>query len=259
MNLQPICTVLLAAMSIAVLCGCLKPAKPSAKGVNSAAVAATGESHTKAENCKMAYCNEQYRQSPINLEPTDSLSRHALVFQYVPSHEIIENLGHTVKLHYKQGNRLSFDGKDYDLVQFHFHTPSEHRLQGTPFPMELHLVHQSTDSAYLVVGVLFVEGRENEFLSRFIRDIPRAEGGRKTSKNVVDLNSALPKNKGFYLYAGSLTTPPFTEGVRWIVFKEPTECAAAQINAFREIEGFNARALQALNQRIVEVVESPQK
>jgi len=209
------------------------------------------ESEKRKQNCDMAVCNEKYRQSPINLSPLSEKGRHSLTFNYVASQKVVENTGHTVKLSENQGSRLQFDGVLYDLVQFHFHTPSEHRIGQKPFDMEMHLVHQSADSAYLVVEVMFRVGEENAFLRQFIKDIPK-RGKRKETMKTLDLAEMIPKKSTGFLYGGSLTTAPFTEGVRWVVLEEPETISKSQLTLFQSIEGFNARALQAVNERKVE-------
>jgi carbonic anhydrase len=193
-------------------------------------------------------------QSPINIRIPAKASVHTFGVQYQPSHEIVENLGHTIKLIYDQGSKVHFDGHDYQLVQVHFHTPSEHHFSRKEFEMEAHLVHTRSDSnAYLVVAVLFTKGQENKFLAKFIQDIPINKGGEFQDKKSLDLNLLLPKDTEYFHYSGSLTTPPFTEGVKWIVCKEIATASAAQINKIKSFEGINARKIQKLYHRKVEI------
>lgn len=206
----------------------------------------------KKHNGEVAACVTKYRQSPINVTTPGEKKEHSLKFKYVSSHEVVENLGHTVELLYDKGSEVAFDGKTYRLVQFHFHTPSEHKINADEFPMEVHMVHRGADSTYLVVALLFQQGEENAFLKTFIPDIPKQVGDTTESKKELNLTNLFPKDERFYTYSGSLTTPPYTEGVRWIIFRQPVTCSKEQIAVFKKIEGFNARNLQPMNLRRIE-------
>ncbi|OJJ16828.1 hypothetical protein BKI52_33530 [marine bacterium AO1-C] len=206
----------------------------------------------KKHNTEVATCVTKYRRSPINITTPGEQKEHSLKFKYVSAHEVVENLGHTVKLLYDKGSELTFDGKNYRLVQFHFHTPAEHRINADEFPMEMYLVHRGADSTYLVVSLLFNEGEENSFLKSFISDIPKKTVETTESKKEIDLTNLFPKDERFYTYAGSLTNPPYTEGVRWVIFRQPVTCSKAQVEVFKKIGGFNARNLQPMNLRKIE-------
>lgn len=203
-------------------------------------------------NGEVAVCKTRYRQSPINVTTPGEKKSHKIKFNYVSSHEVVENLGHTVELLYDKGSSVEFNDKTYQLVQFHFHTPSEHKIDGDAYPMEVHLVHRGGDSTYLVVSLLFQEATENTFLKSFIPDIPGKEGNTTETKKEIDLSNLFPKDRRFYTYSGSLTTPPYTEGVRWVIFKQPITCSKEQVAIFKNIEGFNARNLQPMNLRMLE-------
>lgn len=202
-------------------------------------------------NHEYAKCGELHRQSPINIMVPPTKKAHKIAFNYMKSHEVVENLGHTVELLYDKGSTVNYDGEEYNLIQFHFHTPSEHHIDEQAYPMEMHMVHQGEDSTYLVVALLFTEGEANDFLAGFIPDIPKEEG-EESSMKTIDLKQLLPEKKEFFTYSGSLTTPPYTEGVKWVLFKEPVTCTSEQIGSFRQVEGFNARDTQALNHREVD-------
>lgn len=206
----------------------------------------------KLHNIEVASCLSQYRQSPINLNTPGEPTKHKLTFNYVSSHEIVKNLGHTVELMYDKGSSVVFDDKTYQLTQFHFHTPSEHRIDAELYPMETHLVHQAADSTFLVISLLFEEKGENAFLKKFINDIPKTVGDSTEKKQTLDLSQFFPSDKRFYTYVGSLTTPPYTEGVRWVIFKQSISCSKAQLDIFKKTEGFNARKLQPMNLRKLE-------
>lgn len=217
----------------------------------------TGKVNKKQHNHATAHCKEHTRQSPVKLKAQPTVKNYAVKFSYQPSHEWVLNLGHTVELKYDQGSSVSFENKKYELIQFHFHTPSEHIIQQKHLPMEVHLVHLAKDSTYLVVAILFKEGKENSFIKKFTSDIPQTKDGQKQVKNkFLNINDLLPKSKRFYTYSGSLTTPPYTEGVRWLLFDEMTACSKEQIQTMKGYEGFNARDLQKLNHRNVELFTS---
>ncbi|GAB4402238.1 MAG: carbonic anhydrase family protein [Microscillaceae bacterium] len=209
-----------------------------------------GSPEWHAANKSCARCELPHRQSPINLKK-GSRETHQFQWQYHPSHEVVLNLGHTVELKYDEGSGAIFDGESYQLVQMHFHTPSEHWVRKQRYPMEAHLVHQAKNGHYLVLAVLFTSGNSHPFLETFIGDIPKnAEAIYEKDKN-IDIRQLLPTSPAFYTYSGSLTTPPYTEGVRWVVFQAPVAASKAQIEAIQSVEGFNARTLQKVYHRRV--------
>jgi carbonic anhydrase len=149
------------------------------------------------------------------------------------------------------GGELSIEGTTYKLLQFHWHTPGEHRLQGQSFPMEMHLVHQAANGSRAVVGIWVVPGKEHSELARIFANLPAASGEHKTVHR-FNLTTLLPQNLESYRYNGSLTTPDFDEGVRWNVLAKPIEMSPQQIAAFKAIfpEG-NSREVQPLNGRTI--------
>lgn len=199
--------------------------------------------------------SEGQSQSPINIVTSRAVQRkHKVKFRYRSSKEHVENLGHTVKVTYDAGSSLEYDGQRYDLVQFHFHTPSEHLLDGVTYPMEMHLVHAQHDRPehLLVVGVLFKEGKPNKLLERLIADVPKRAGEHLDKETRLDASSVLKKGEGFYHYEGSLTTPPYSETVTWLVLDQPHDAGAEQIEALNRIEGNNARHIQVQNARLID-------
>jgi carbonic anhydrase len=147
--------------------------------------------------------------------------------------------------------RLFVKGTRWDLVQFHWHTPSEHRVEGTRTPMEMHLVHSGADGALLVVAVFIERGGANRALGPMLRTLPAVSGATSEVAD-VRLRDLLPDLRESFRYSGSLTTPPFTEPVRFIVMADPLEASRRQIGRFRELfpEG-NSREAQRLNGRRV--------
>ena len=210
-------------------------------------------------------CAEGRAQSPIDVITTAAVHRPLppLSPAYGPVDLEVVNNGHTVESHPLAkaqaeppagGPSLQVGGRTYRLVQFHWHTPSEHWLDGASYPMELHLVHGDEDGR-LVLGVLIREGRANPELDKLWATLPR-EPGERTEVHGFDLAKLLPASLHSYRYAGSLTTPPCDQGIQWVLLAEPIELSAEQIATFQELflgnERFpagNARPLQPHNDR----------
>ena len=197
-------------------------------------------------------CGIGQKQSPVDL-PTPKGEDGQLIVNYQPTQgTILINNGHTWQVDYSSGSgELRYDDKSYQLVQFHFHTPSEHTVAGKPFPMEAHLVHAAGNSL-AVIGVFFREGAENQFLKQFWDQMPAHTGATNTSLN-LNVEELLPQKRAFQTYAGSLTTPPCDERVRWIVLSEPVEASKAQIESLTHaMHGDNARPTQPLHGRVIQ-------
>ncbi|MDA0167405.1 carbonic anhydrase family protein [Solirubrobacter ginsenosidimutans] len=146
---------------------------------------------------------------------------------------------------------ITLSGTTYALQQFHWHTLSEHEIDGRRSPMEMHLVHSASDGSLLVIGVLIEQGRANRVLARIFDALPETAGETRPVTG-VRIDDLLPDDVSSYRYTGSLTTPPFTEGVRWIVLAHPITLSKHQIQAFRELfEDGNSREVQPLNGRKV--------
>lgn len=205
-----------------------------------------------------------FEQSPINIISTANADgKHNVTMYFTDEINKIENLGHTIQLDFKEGSTITQDDTTYNFKQCHFHTPSEHQIDGMTFPMEMHIVNimpnedKNATPQYLVVGVLFKEGKENKFIADFINAIPKEEKETKELKTgtvkLADLFGSVDKEiRGhYYYYRGSLTTPPYTESVRWHITKHIFEASAAQIETINKMEGNNARHVQALYGRLV--------
>jgi carbonic anhydrase len=194
-------------------------------------------------------------QSPINiLTSTVTHAEHRIALHYQPSHEHLLNLGHTVEAEFEAGSTLEYDGQVYELRQLHFHTPAEHLIDGITYPMEMHMVHtlRGAPEKYLVVGVLFREGAGNGFVEEVLAHVPGRSGERFDGPMLIDAQTAVERIGGYYHYEGSLTTPPYTESVTWLVLKDIHQAAPAQIEQLNRIEGDNARHIQAVHARLVE-------
>ncbi|WP_374356012.1 carbonic anhydrase [Chitinimonas sp.] len=201
-----------------------------------------------------AACKLGKEQSPIDIKTKDVKKTvpGKIEFSYAPSKLAIVNNGHTVQVNYDPGSFIKYDGRQYELVQFHFHTPSEEEIDGKEFDLVAHLVHKSADGKLAVVAVLFNRGEDNAFLKTFWDKLPKGSGeSRLLPKTSIKLNDLLPKEKTYYTFNGSLTTPPCSEGVTWFVLKNPVTLSKNQLAAFRGVYPMNNRPVQPLNGRLI--------
>ncbi|QTD45799.1 carbonic anhydrase [Ottowia testudinis] len=191
-------------------------------------------------------------QSPINLTGFIQAQLEPLKLSYRAGGNEIVNNGHTIQVNFAPGSTLMLDNISFELKQFHFHAPSENHVQGKSYPLEAHLVHASKDGQLAVVGLMYEEGAENAALKQFWGAMP-AKGGQKAPlATVVNAAGMLPAKLDYYRFNGSLTTPPCSEGVRWLVLKAPLTASKAQISAFEHVMHHpNNRPLQPVNARPV--------
>lgn len=203
-------------------------------------------------------------QSPVNILSSDTATgSHSVIFagEDISATEI-RNTGHSVQLQMPPGASVSFDGGLYELKQCHFHTPSEHQIDGVTYPMEMHCVSTHPDTngdgapEYLVIAFLYRMGKASAAIGRFVYSIPPDEGAQTTDAQstffISDIVAEGDASLGYFTYHGSLTTPPYTESVRWLVKRSVREASPQQIQKISPIEGNNARHVQALFGRTVE-------
>ena len=209
-------------------------------------------------------CAEGQTQSPIDLTDVTPEDRAAPGRAHQPASlriahqrhvvDVIDN-GHTIQVTYDAGSTLEVDGATYELLQYHFHAPSEHTIHGKHLPMEMHLVHQAASGQLAVVGVLIEEGSHNAMFDPVWENLPRTPGESRHLENiVVDIDALLPEETGYFRYDGSLTTPPCSEGVKWLVMSTPMVLSNQQIQAFESIFRDNHRPIQSLNGRPVTLI-----
>lgn len=195
---------------------------------------------------------EGKNQSPVNLSGFVDAKLEPIDFSYPAAAAEILNNGHTIQVNAQPGSRITIDGRSFELKQFHFHAPSENTVNGKSFAMEAHLVHADQDGNLAVVAVMFDEGQPNEAIAQAWAQMPKTEGERLALAAPVSPLGVLPDNRGYYRFSGSLTTPPCTEGVRWLVMKQPMTASKQQIEAFTHVMHHpNNRPVQALNARAV--------
>ncbi len=208
-----------------------------------------------------AACSAGKSQSPIDIATSTrtaltpaSATHQALGLHVMHAEHLADgiNTGHTIQVNYGGADTLVVGDDRYALVQYHFHSPSEHTVKGTRFPMEMHLVHRSAEGRLAVIGVLMTEGKTNAALAPVWSNLPRQKGYEVKVPNVtVDVDELLPTTLTTYRYEGSLTTPPCSEGVRWLVMTTPVEVGPEQVAAFRAIVKDNNRPVQGLNGRVI--------
>ncbi len=195
---------------------------------------------------------EGKNQSPINLTGQIEADLKAIHFDYHSGGNEILNNGHTIQVNYNPGSSIKLDGVDYALKQFHFHSPSENQIDGKSYPLEGHLVHADKNGNLAVVAVMFTEGKDNKVIGEAWSKLPQGTGDKNTLPTPISAEGILPSNRDYYRFNGSLTTPPCTEGVRWLVMKDSVHVSKQQIEAFSHVlHHANNRPLQALNARVV--------
>lgn len=199
-------------------------------------------------------CGTGDRQSPINIDEAMTLKGPAepLQFHYKPSNGTVVNNGHTIQVDVQGDNWLTVRGTEFKLLQFHFHHPSEERVNARGSAMVAHLVHKSTAGQLAVVAVLLDPGELNTLINKVWTYMPLDKGDSvRMPVDLVNLNELLPTDQRYYQFMGSLTTPPCTEGVLWLVLKQPTAIAREQIKLFSQLFPNNARPVQPANGRAV--------
>ena len=199
-----------------------------------------------------AVCASGRNQSPIDLHGFIDSDLPPIELHYAPAgHDEINN-GHTIQIDYEPGSWIRVDGHDYELKQFHFHTPSENHIAGKTYPLEAHLVHADADGNLAVIAVMFEEGPRNEALAVAWDDMPEQPNSHHELLTRASASALLPDDRHYYRFNGSLTTPPCTEGVAWLVMKQPVTASKTQIEHFARVMGHpNNRPVQPLNARVV--------
>ena len=207
-----------------------------------------GELDHEFTTCKLGKA-----QSPVDIRGVKISDLPAIDFEYRPAPlKVIDN-GHTIQVNYEPGSWIDVGGARYELVQFHFHKPSEEKIDGKSHDMVVHLVHKGANGKLAVVAVLLDKGGANATIDTIWKNLPKEKGKEVTVANVsVDAATLLPTDRGYYTFEGSLTTPPCTEGVRWFVLKTPLKISDDEVAAFGKIYPLNARPVQPLNGRAIE-------
>ena len=210
-----------------------------------------GPEHWSGISPKFDACSGR-NQSPIDLGHFIEAELPPIRFNYKTGGHAFINNGHTVQVDYDVGSDISIDNIDFELKQFHFHAPSENLIDGKSFPIEAHFVHSDSQGNLAVVAVMFVQGQSNPALEKLWTHMPVKPEDRQDLSPEIPAEDLLPASRDYYRYEGSLTTPPCSEGVRWLVLKQPVSASAAQIQQLMKVLGHpNNRPVQPIGARVV--------
>jgi carbonic anhydrase len=215
---------------------------------------ATGPARWAALEPEFGACAAGHEQSPIDIpqEAVQQADLPAIAFDYHPVPLKIVDNGHTIQVNYAPGSAISVGGHRYELLQFHFHKPSEESIAGRRQDMVAHLVHKDAEGRLAVVAVLFAPGTINPTVALLWNNLPSHKESEAQVEGVqIDAAGLLPADHGYFTFAGSLTTPPCSEGVTWFVLKHPATLSPEEIARFARAYPMNARPLQPLNGRLV--------
>lgn len=196
-------------------------------------------------------CTSGSRQSPIDLRDGMRVELEQIVFDYKPSSFSVVDNGHTVQVTVSGGNFITIQNRSFELLQFHFHRPSEERVNGKGFEMSVHLEHKDAEGKLAVVAVMLERGRAHGLIQTVWNNLPLEKHDVINPAVVLDMNELLPQKRDYFTYMGSLTKPPCTEGVLWLVLKEPQQASPAQMAIFSRLYPMNARPLQPSGGRVI--------
>jgi carbonic anhydrase len=196
-------------------------------------------------------CSAGGEQSPINVVDTIQAQLAPLKITWDKQADTIVNNGHTIQLNIGDSSVLGYGNTNFRLLQFHFHRPSEHLIGGKSFPMEVHFVHANVRNSLAVIGVLMTTGKPNVVFNKIVSTMPEKEGPAVKADPAINPNGLLPAGRSYYRYEGSLTTPPCSETVDWLLLTEPIQVAEADVARFAKLYPMNARPAQKANRRFV--------
>ncbi len=213
---------------------------------------AEGPSHWAEMEAAFSTCSAGKNQSPVNLTNFTKAELSPIKFDYKAEGNQILNNGHTIQVNYAAGSNITLSGQTFELKQFHAHAPSENQINGKYFPMEAHFVHADVNGNLAVVAVMFEEGKANSELEKAWKSMPHEAGEKAALRDNVLGTALMPDNKAYYRFNGSLTTPPCSEGVTWLVLKQPVTASKEQIEKFTHMmHHHNNRPVQPTNARLI--------
>lgn len=214
-----------------------------------------GPSHWNKLEKDFAGCKLGKEQSPINIHGAQKAKLEPIGFHYAAGPATVVNNGHTVQVNLAEGGSIQLPDGEYKLVQFHFHTPSEEKIEGVGYPLVAHFVHKNAEGKLAVVAVLFKKGHTNAALKDVFTHMPNKANHSTELAGGIDPTAILPEKQGYYAFTGSLTTPPCSEGVRWHVLKNTVDLSGKQLASFQKLYPMNARPVQGLNGRTLQASE----
>ncbi|MES2262539.1 MAG: carbonic anhydrase family protein [Pseudomonadota bacterium] len=224
---------------------------PRTYGTNWGYEGELGPANWSKINSDWAACANGKRQSPIDIRDGMKVDLEQIAFEYRPSPFSVQDNGHTVQVTMGGGNFITVGNRMYELMQFHFHRPSEERINGRGFEMVMHLVHKDGEGHYAVLALLLERGKPQPVVQTVWNNLPLEKGDVMAPAIVLDPNELLPQRRDYYTYMGSLTTPPCTENVLWLVMKEPVQASPAQMALFSRLYPLNARPVQPASGRMI--------
>jgi len=210
-----------------------------------------GPAHWGALRPEFSLCARGQRQSPIDIRDGIAVDLEPPVFDYRPTGFAVIDNGHTVQVDMGPGNTVAVMGRRYELVQFHFHRPSEERINGRLFEMSVHLVHRDPEGRLAVVAVLLERGAAQAVVQQVWNNLPLEKHEALAAPDAIDPSGLLPSDLRYYTYMGSMTTPPCTEGVLWMVMQQPVPMSPPQIDIFSRLYPMNARPVQQAGGRLI--------
>ena len=211
-----------------------------------------GPEHWGSLDPKFSACSEGKNQSPVDLTGMIESELTPISFNYAAGGNEVLNNGHAIQVNYSAGSTITVDGHAFELKQFHFHSPSENTIEGKSFPMEAHFVHADKNGNLAVVALMYNVGDKNEELEKAWGMMPEKAGDKNALSSIIDANALLPADKDYYRFNGSLTTPPCSEGVWWLVLKNESSVSKEQLDKFTHVmHEPNNRPVQPLNARPV--------
>ena len=211
----------------------------------------TGPEHWARLKPEFSLCGKGQRQSPIDIRDGIPVELDPIAFDYRPTaFRVIDN-GHTVQVNLAAGNRITVNGRRYELTQFHFHRPSEERLNGKQFDMVMHLEHRDIEGKLAVLAILINEGKGHPLVQQVWNNLPLEKFTEQHGLATIDLGQILPEQRQYVTYMGSQTTPPCQEGVLWMVMKQPVTASTEQMATFARLHPMNARPVQPTAGRLI--------
>ena len=211
----------------------------------------TGPEHWASLKPEFSQCGKGQRQSPIDIRDGIPVELDPIAFDYRPSAFRVIDTGHTVQVNLASGNRVTVNGRRYELTQFHFHRPSEERLNGKQFDMSVHLEHRDIEGKLAVIAILINEGKGHPLVQQVWNNLPLEKFTEQAGLATIDLSQILPEQRQYVTYMGSQTTPPCQEGVLWMVMKQPVMASPEQMAIFARLYPMNARPVQPSAGRLI--------
>jgi carbonic anhydrase len=211
----------------------------------------SGPANWSKINSDWAKCGTGKRQSPIDIRDGIKVDLEQITFDYHPSSFSEVDNGHTIQVTVGGGNFITIGNRTYELMQFHFHRPSEERINGKGTEMVVHLVHKDVEGKLAVVAVLLERGQQHSLIQTVWNNLPLEKHEVVSPSIVLDLKEVLPERRDYFTFMGSLTTPPCTEGVLWVVMKQTMQASPAQMALFSRLYPLNARPVQSSSGRVI--------